>query len=63
MAMRIDVSRCGKPPTVTGAARPVADNDDDPFDPPPARAARPEMPPMVTIAIAGDAAETMRRAA
>jgi hypothetical protein len=60
--MRIDVSLCDKSPSATGATRPVADNDDDPFDPPPARAARPPLPPVETIAIA-DAVERMARAA
>jgi hypothetical protein len=59
--MRIDLSS-GRRPAGGRETRLVADNDDDPLDPPPARAARPPLPPVETIALA-DAVERMARAA
>ena len=59
--MRIQLPLLGEWPEAV-RARPVAANDDDWPDPPPARAARPVAPRCVTMAIA-DAVERMQRAA
>jgi hypothetical protein len=54
------------PATKTVAAprtRPAADNDDDPFDPPPAQAARLPRVAAATIVVRGSPLEPLGRAA
>lgn len=62
--MRIELPLSVKRPGDDGACHPAADNDDDPFDPPPAIASRrPRLPDPATIAAYAAAQEAVLQAA
>lgn len=62
--MLIELSLAEKPTADAAKARPIADNDDDPFDPPPAAAMHaPIVPDIATIVAYGAPEVGMLRAA
>jgi hypothetical protein len=62
--MRIELPLSVKRPGDGGACHPAADNDDDPFDPPPAvTLRRARLPDQATIAAYAAAQEALRQAA
>jgi hypothetical protein len=59
----MQLSRLGQTPIDRVERRPLADNDDEPFDPPPARALRAPHVPEPVVIVASSVARPVLRAA